>query len=320
MRKLVFTALMLGTLAFFPAYGRDRQTFHVFLDISYAQDAEDYAIASNKVLMEWYPKINDILYDPDHALPYPLLFVIFEPSQGGLAYTTGNQLHISSALIRKMPDDYRGMFVHELTHVVQHYGQYRAEESWIVEGIADYVRHKYYEKDIRPTVQLDAQGHLVDYTISNLGLYNLQMQNSDLREKGYLKGYVLAADFLYWLELRKDPQIVHKLNAALSKGQNTNDVFLETGHEPLDDLWRDFIAEFERRKIGNPALMSGAEIIEALTCPIPGLRKFARIKHLLDHFNELSDSIRLIKNLLLVTESIGMLLCAFLVPGRKENF
>lgn len=39
-----------------------------------------------------------------------------------------------------MPSDVYGVFIHELTHVIQLYGDY--EPGWLTEGIADYTRYK----------------------------------------------------------------------------------------------------------------------------------------------------------------------------------
>ena len=42
---------------------------HALIDVSCADDFKDYALRTRAVMSEWYPKINDILYGPDHALP-----------------------------------------------------------------------------------------------------------------------------------------------------------------------------------------------------------------------------------------------------------
>jgi hypothetical protein len=86
-----------------------------------------------------------------------------------------------------MPDDFRAMLIHELTHVVQHYPHGQADAGWLVEGIADYIRHKYFEKDIQPTLRLDAQGVLYGYAATEPFFHGLQENHTSLADKGYLK-------------------------------------------------------------------------------------------------------------------------------------
>lgn len=192
---------------------------------------------------EWYPKINAILYGEGAPLPFPTVEVILEPaiwSGTGQdrtvvpAYTNGNTIHVNSAYLVDIPDDYLAMMIHELTHVNQAYGD-QAGAGWLVEGIADYVRHKYYEKDIEPRLHLDVGGKLEGF--------ELDRNHHDFEHKGYMDGYTVTGAFLYWLEVRKDENIVPALNRALREKHYTDAIFQEHCGSPLEALWQEFVAQ-----------------------------------------------------------------------------
>jgi len=225
-----------------PAHAADRPV-HIFVDVSYAPDAGEFALKTTPLLLEWYPRVNAILYGPDHPLPFDNVVVTFAHGLDHPAFTTGNLIHISADVLRNRRDSYEGMVVHELTHVVQHYPQVQADAGWVVEGIADYVRHQAYEKDIVPTLRIDRQGHLTGYSDSEPYFDMLEKNGVDLRDKGYLRTYTVASTFLFWLETRKDRQIVRELNGMLAQGKYSPVLFAQFCGEPLDALWADFVKE-----------------------------------------------------------------------------
>jgi len=204
------------------------------------QDAKgkEFAEPGKALCEEWYPKINAALFGQDRPLPFTEIRVIFEPSisQGTWlwrtvipAYTDGNIIHVNSEYVatlhKQAPADYAGMLIHELTHVNQHYGN-TGDAGWLVEGIADYVRHKYFEKDIEPRVDLEPGW--------NKGKFATQ---------GYLEGYTTTGAFLFWLEVRKDKDLMPILNRALRDGRYSAKLFQERCGAPLDALWREFVAQ-----------------------------------------------------------------------------
>jgi hypothetical protein len=137
-----------------------------------------------------------------------------------------------------MPDDYHAMLIHELTHINQHYPE-RTAAGWLVEGIADYVRHKYYEKDIEPRLHLDNNG--------NLQGFELDRDKHQFASQGYLDGYTVTGAFLYWLEVNKDKDIVQVLNRALHEGRYAPALFQECCGTSLDGLWKEFLVQSKRR-------------------------------------------------------------------------
>jgi hypothetical protein len=239
-------AIALFTLA--PARAADQQPVRVLLDVSYAPDAGDFALKTSPLVLEWYARINDILYGPDRPLPFNVVIVSFQHGLNYPAFTTGNVIHVLADMLRNRHDSYEGMVIHELTHVVQHYPNTTDDNRWVVEGIADYVRHEAYEKDIKPTMHLDAQAHAYGYGDNEPFFHSLQTTGADLQDKGYLKSYTVASSFLFWLETRKDKEIVRHLNLALAQGQYSPDLFRQFCGQPLDELWAAYVKDSEAEK------------------------------------------------------------------------
>ena len=135
------------------------------------------------------------------------------------------------------------MMIHELTHVNQNYGKIPTTASWVTEGIADYVRHKYFEKDLEPKLRLDSAGYLKGYSTEDSLLFNLEETRARLDQKGYLQSYVVASAFLLWLEERKDKDIVRKLNTALHESRYSEGLFQQHCGASLEALWREFFVQ-----------------------------------------------------------------------------
>jgi hypothetical protein len=185
------------------------------MDVSKAPECRAVAEKSKALCEEWYPKINEILFGKSRPLPAAKVRLVFEPMKG-VAHTSNAVIHISAEWVtKKKPDDY-GMVIHELTHVVQDYqNKVKGQDGWLTEGIADYIRHKYFEKDVE----------------------KLRI-NPD--KSSYRQGYTTAAAYLNWLEVNKCPDLVHQLNAALHDGTYSSMMFEKSCGASLDDLWKAF--------------------------------------------------------------------------------
>jgi hypothetical protein len=142
-------------------------------------------------------------------------------------------------------EDFEGMVIHELTHINQH-GKGVGENGWVVEGVADYLRHKHFAKDIQPALNLSADGRLVNYAPKDIYLYDLQQQKVDLRHQGYENRYTVASTFLYWLEQHKGSHIVREISVTFEEGKFTPQPFEKVCGKPLDALWSEFVAESQR--------------------------------------------------------------------------
>lgn len=202
------------------------------------------------LIAEWYPRINALLFDPDHPLPRPAPHASLDakPLDAGVpAYAEGASIHLwRDYVARQDQADFEGMVIHELTHINQN-ARNIGEHGWVVEGVADYVRHKYFARDIAPTLQLKSNGRLRGYAPSEIYLHALQEKGVDLTRQGYQRRYTVASTFLYWLEVRKDQNIVHEISVALEQGNFTPALFEQACGKPLDALWAEFVQESSQR-------------------------------------------------------------------------
>ena len=140
------------------------------------------------------------------------------------------RIHVNFSYLERVKYPYSATLIHELTHVNQQYKNY---PEWLNEGMADYVRHKYFERDIEAKL-LPLDGYHFD---------GKQMDQAKFRKEGYLLGYTIAAPFLFWLEERKDPGLIIALNHALRDGRYSPAIFQQRCGSSLDALWSEFIAQ-----------------------------------------------------------------------------
>src|SRR6201996_5726557 len=97
MKKQGIVAALIALAAIaMPARAEPEEAVRVLLDVSYAPDAGDFALKTSPLVLEWYSRINDILYGPDHPLPFNAVIVSFQHSLNYPAFTTGNVIHISA--------------------------------------------------------------------------------------------------------------------------------------------------------------------------------------------------------------------------------
>ena len=220
------------------------QELSVRTDISKAPSAEPFVRETEALVKEWYPRVDAILYGLGHALTYPEVRIIWLPKQQAnwAAWVDDGNLFIPVTSLHNRADSYGGMIVHEIAHIAQNYNDTPKISHWIVEGIADYIRHKHFEKDIQTTFRLTQEGRLTGYTESEPFFFMLQQGKIDLRDKGYERRYTVASTFLYWLEQTKNPTIVVKLHKAIANHRYSPEQFKEYCAADLDDLWTQFIA------------------------------------------------------------------------------
>lgn len=185
----------------------------VTLDISKAPECKEFAEKSQLIAEEWYPKIHALLFHKKHDLPEKAITLIYEPMDG-VAYARGNEIHISADWLKKSPADY-GMVVHELVHIVQDYQG--KGESWLTEGLADYVRYEHFEK-------------------------NKNKWAFDPQRSSYKQGYGIAGGFLAWLdqEKAKNKNIIRKLNIACHDGSYDDQTFKKICGNDVDTLWQEY--------------------------------------------------------------------------------
>jgi predicted GH43/DUF377 family glycosyl hydrolase len=198
----------------------------VIVDIDYSAtpDCADWAKRAKSITEEWYPRICNLLASESHKSPDTILLT-FLRKDDGIAYSFSNEVHVCDKWIKAHPEDI-GLVVHELVHVAQGYGHGGRGNSWLTEGIADYIRWAVYEG--KP-----------------LGWFPLSK-----RADGYHDSYQVTGGFLLWLESSKAPGIVRKANAALRAGKYNDSLFAEvSGGESIDELWKQYVEE--RKKMAE---------------------------------------------------------------------
>jgi hypothetical protein len=199
--------------------------FRVGVEYAKAPRCQSFAENSKSVIEEWYPRINEILFGPDHPLPTDTITLVCEPAKF-IAYSDiqKNRIHISAGFVAAHPEDY-GTVVHELTHIVQHYAKLQREQVWLQEGIADYIRHRYFAKDIddlAPKVDPDRDT--------------------------YRKGYLVSAAFLDWLQKHKSPTVIQDFNRGCSEGHCSVDMFVVCCGKDVDTLWSEFASDLKQAR------------------------------------------------------------------------
>jgi hypothetical protein len=168
------------------------------------------------LVRQWWPLVCQLLATEQFKGPKEFK-LRFQENQKGPAHRTEEGNFISVPWITKHPDDF-GMVIHEMTHAIQDYHNAPKESVWLVEGIADYIRYWRYEPD-KPHRAIDAT------------------------KATYRDGYSTTAAFLAWIMWRFDRRTLHEVDAAFRSGTYQDALFEKITGKPLDDLWRQFLAE-----------------------------------------------------------------------------
>jgi len=173
-----------------------------------------------KVLAEHLPMMLELLSTPTTRLPDEVRFSA-RPGIDVPAYAAGNGIVLSAEHFVRNKGDW-GCVVHEMTHIVQAYPDFGGKSGWLVEGIADYVRHK---------ANIDDGWHI---------------PTTYKEGQKYTDGYWVAAAFLVFLEKEYDPQIAVTMHRALKDGSYKEELFEQRTGKALDALWEDYKARWGR--------------------------------------------------------------------------
>lgn len=222
--SLLPAAVLLGTASRGTAASKERAedrprtvAVKVTVDTTEVPDLAGWGEEAKELVQKWHPIISELLRS-DGFTPPAEIRIVFRKNMKGVAHTQGATITIAADWVKKHPDDY-GMVVHELTHAVQ---DYRGNgPSWLVEGIADYVRFYHYE----PKTKL--------------------MVNP--RRASYRDGYRTTAMFLAWIEKTHDRDIVRQLNESLRKGEYRDELFKTRTGKTVDELWDSFVTSLEKK-------------------------------------------------------------------------
>jgi len=170
--------------------------------------------------LEWYPKIVAML--PSQGFTAPTrLSVTFKKDMQGVAHTAGTRIVCAEPWFkRNLRGEAAGAVVHELVHVAQQYRRMRggrANPSWLVEGVADYIRWFLYEPpEHRPRV--------------------------NPRRSHYRDGYRTTGAFLDYLIRSGRKDLILNINATMREGRYDESLWKTWAGKPLDELWDEFVA------------------------------------------------------------------------------
>jgi len=197
------------------------------IDSSQAPEMKEWADTRLALVMAvWYPKIVEMLPSEGFSAPARFMLTIQNPGQG-ISATDGTRITCNALwMCRNQEGEAIGAIVHEMVHVVQQYGRPNPNSgdnpSWLVEGVADYVRWFKYEP----------QSHGADIT--------------DASSAKYDDSYRVTANFLNWASEKYDKDLVRKLNAAMREGKYSKDLWTKYTGKTADELgkqWKQDIAK-----------------------------------------------------------------------------
>ena len=184
------------------------------------------------IITEWYPKLVHLLPSKGYEAPKSIVFNCKKLKEGGApAFAGGAGVTLNANwFMKNLKGEAGGATVHEMVHLVQHYGDAKKTNpnpaknpGWLVEGIADYVRWFLYEP----------QTHGADIGPKRAAKVN------------YDDSYRVTANFLNWVSLKYDRALVLKLNVACRQGYYTEDIWKKHTGRTLQELnaeWKTALA------------------------------------------------------------------------------
>lgn len=216
------------------AFETDCGRYRFTIDATAAPDLMEWADTQlAPVVRQWYPKIVEML--PSDGFVAPRRFSLqFRNDMGGTpASAGGGRINLNSDWFRRERNrEAPGCVVHELVHVVQAYGSTprttpgaTRTPSWLVEGIADYIRWFLYEPESK----------------------GAEITERNLARARYDASYRISANFLNWVVNHHDPDILRKLNAVARQGRYSEEVWKESTGKTLQELGDQWKKEHEAR-------------------------------------------------------------------------
>jgi len=137
--------------------------------------------------------------------------IVFRTDIQNAGQTLGNLIELSTTWFGQHPDD-QGAIVHEIAHVHQGYAG-NGIPSWLVEGMADYVRYW--------------AGYANGWSYAHC----------ETASPHYTSGYWCSAAFLNYVEKTYDNQLIPKLNHELREGTYSEGWFQTDTGKNIGQLW-----------------------------------------------------------------------------------
>lgn len=186
----------------------------ITIDTENVESSQDIISELTELYFIEWPKIREIIDAPLASTPKHL-FLRFENNIGFPAYVAGTNMVISAQHLKKHRADTYGVFTHELTHFVQHYGG--KAPTWFSEGTADYVRYQLHKDS----------------------LWARQNKRYNKR-KNPLGAYWNSTAFLLWLEKTYNKPITALVSRACSERRYTHEIWKEITTKSLEELTKEY--------------------------------------------------------------------------------
>lgn len=197
--------------------------FRYRLDVAKAPDLAEWTEKELlPIVEEWYPKLVEMLPSNGYKAPTEVTLEYRDDMGGTPAYALGSKVSLNVGWFRKeLKGEAKGSVIHELVHVVQNY--WRAARTnrnpsptpgWITEGIPDYIRWFLYEPQTR----------------------GAEMSPRAFENAKYDGSYRVSGNFLNWVTLTYDKQLVQKLNEAAREGKYNEDLWKKWTGKTVQEL------------------------------------------------------------------------------------
>jgi hypothetical protein len=255
----------------------------IVIDTSGAPDLKEWVDTKlGPTLVEWYPKIVKML--PSDGYQPPTRFTVLLRPGSGVAATGGTRITANSGWLKsEINREAVGAIVHEEVHVVQQYGYGRTtfarrrggattqpagapatprprgtgNPTWLVEGIADYVRWWYYEPD-------GPRRYPARYSIVRAGgrgrrggaatrpATQVAAAAPTSRPTSYDGSYTISANFLMYVAQKYDKNIVQEMNAAMRELRYDPELWVKYTGKTVEQLGAEWNAQLPDRG-GKPS-------------------------------------------------------------------
>ena len=175
---------------------------------------------------KWYPILIEYMKSLDYSAPDKIL-IEFTYNYKGVACADGSHILCDpNWFIENINGEATGAIVHELAHVVQHYGYLASGEnnpSWLIEGIADYYRWFKFEKNPAGTIP------------------------RDLEKASYTDSYRITGGFINYLIKNQKKDIANILNQVMREGKYNPDIWIKLTGNSVSQLWEEYIKSVKDR-------------------------------------------------------------------------
>lgn len=215
------TAIREIVVASEPAVATFLWPVEIVTDVTDAPEMKPWADSAAKACERAYPMICEALKS-DGYRPARVITMTLKSGYKGVAEASGTRITGSVRFFKDHPDDL-GAMVHETTHVVQHY-RGRGNPSWLVEGVADYIRFFLYEPGKIGRIDPDRARY-----------------NASYRTTAAFLAYVVDA-------YDKDHTLIADLNRAMRKGTYREAIFREKTGKTLSELGQEWKASLKGGK------------------------------------------------------------------------